>query len=281
MSPKKTKYDLIFSIGGNCSCTEAIRLAGLQYLSFPLDWAGPTEDHPEIFRPERDVLDLCDAVCRGFRDCYNEEDFLFIAERPQDDTASYVNRRTGWLFNHDFKVATPLAECYPAVIAKYRRRIARFLSLVRASKRVLAVRIDRPTQPVPTTVADCRTVLDRLSAGFPGVRFDLVLFNHEAGRPPAELTEERPDERLTRFAFDLRDRSQTEYDFVADKRTIAPMLAARYSVRDYRTREERRAEKRRRLAKKYAALGAKNALDYRLKRYRQQLRRFFGKFRRS
>ena len=32
------KYDLIFSIGEACSCTSALRLAKLQFKSYPLDW---------------------------------------------------------------------------------------------------------------------------------------------------------------------------------------------------------------------------------------------------
>ena len=36
----KLHYDLIFSIGRSCVCTQALRKAKLQLASFPWDWLG-------------------------------------------------------------------------------------------------------------------------------------------------------------------------------------------------------------------------------------------------
>ena len=34
------EYDLAFSLGSSCGVSQALRAAGLQFASYPLDWLG-------------------------------------------------------------------------------------------------------------------------------------------------------------------------------------------------------------------------------------------------
>ena len=36
----QTHYDLVFSLGQLCACSQALRTANLQFASYPLDWVG-------------------------------------------------------------------------------------------------------------------------------------------------------------------------------------------------------------------------------------------------
>ena len=56
-------YDLVVPLGYACSCSQTLRRAGLQLVSFPWDWVGvppPSE--------------RCRIICEGFKDFMNLED---------------------------------------------------------------------------------------------------------------------------------------------------------------------------------------------------------------
>ena len=78
-------YDLAFSLGFSCGTTQALRAAGLQFASFPLDWVGV----PSLAVSVR-------AVEGGFAHWLEADDLKLVAEilqRHPGKVPVYVNFR--------------------------------------------------------------------------------------------------------------------------------------------------------------------------------------------
>lgn len=266
----KKKYDLILPLGGACSCTQALRAANLQFLSFPYDWGVPNGSGDLVCRAE--------VIASDFKDWFNKEDLVRGEQVSPKGAIMYRNMRTRNSFPHDFLVSDDFETAYPVVAEKYRRRIQRMNSCITSSRNVLIFHLDTPIQPAPTPLADCHDALSKLGARYPGVRFDLCLLRLEKGRPAADLVEEHPDERLTVLTFDYKDYAPDAMPYSVDLQTVAGILQARFSVRDYRSPEERKAKARKRRLAKFAEAGVSNELQYRLyelKRFISGLRKVF------
>jgi len=131
-----TKYDLIFSIGGACSCSQVLRKCRLQYYSYPYDW---------LFGA--DMPTRVKILANNFQDFINFEDLKDAGYDNKDKKnlcEVYKNTRNGICFNHDFKYNKPLSQTYDAVKEKYKRRINRLISQIEKSKNVLVIYIQTP-----------------------------------------------------------------------------------------------------------------------------------------
>lgn len=238
-------YDLILGMGMDCRCSQTMRAAGLQFLSFPFDWLrGPSlperahhmvDDFPHWLNPE--TLKPVDsphttALTTIWTDCF------------------------GYTFVHDFHRSVPMDEELPKVRAKYRRRIERMKRLIGASSRVLLVCVEMPGFP---TVAEEHPgeVRRILRTKWPDVQFDfLIIRNCEDG---AVADEDRPDGiRMVRRNY-LRTGGTAP---AADVDGLAAWLKGEYSVRDYRTPAERRDRRRKARLTKYAEFNATGFWDY-------------------
>ena len=62
---KKKRYDLILGLGSVCSCTQTLRQAGLQHLTFPFDWITSYTKHYDV-----DVSRRTDQICNEFADSF-------------------------------------------------------------------------------------------------------------------------------------------------------------------------------------------------------------------
>lgn len=252
----RKKYDLILPFGRACSCSQVLRAANLQLLSFPYDWTAPVE--------EDDLVRRTDIILNDFKDWFNKEDFVRGEQVSAKGAIMYRNVRTRHSFPHDFMAADDFESTFPIIAEKYRRRIERMNSCIRSSRSVLIFHLDTPIQPDPTPLADCQYALDKFSARHPGIRFDLCLLRLQKGRPAADLVEEHPDEHLTVLTFDYKDYSPGAMPYSVDLSTVAKILQARFSVRDYRSPDERKERKRQLQRSKFAANGASNAFQYRI-----------------
>lgn len=255
------EYGFCFGIGSACSCSESLRAAGMQFLSFPFDWIAANDG----IRPRADM------IAEGFRGFVELED-LEVVPSPEWHGKEFVrNRRIGHVQNHDFPKGVPIVESYPAVKAKYDRRIARLERCIRKSGgKVLVVCIDAPNMERPTTADDCRYVLDRLSDKYPGAEFEMLLLNCEQGVRAESPREETLDGgRIMRLVFDYRDHSPGAEPYAVRLAEVASVLRARFMVRDYRTWGERRAEKGRKRASKMGRKGSVGWLRYRLFKFGQ------------
>lgn len=259
---KKLRYDLVFGLGQACSCSETLREAGLQLLSFPYDWV--TNKCLDADRSAHDIRVRVREVCDGFSTWFGKNDFRFIHPLVDKRKDLFVSDRLDLVFNHDFPIGMPYDDAFELVRARYRRRADRLMQLIRAAGRVLVVRLDRPDQPVPTEVEDCRHVRRELARAFPNARFDLFLFSCEKGRAFENRIEETVEDGFTRVTFDYRNKEPDAQPFQVDVFTTGALLAGRFSVRDYRTRAEKLHY-------------AKVRLDKRLARLKTSFRRLFGK----
>lgn len=128
------KYDLIFSMGEACSCSELIRLNNYQDFSYPFDWvAGLT------------FLERAKILADDFKNFINKEDLIKLDEKNNfNNCFIYKNKVNNIFFNHDFYVDIPFDEMYITVKEKYKRRIKRLLEKIEKSKNILMVYIETP-----------------------------------------------------------------------------------------------------------------------------------------
>lgn len=232
---KKTRYDLVFGLGSACSCSQTIRAAGLQFESFPYDWAGPAS-------PEGDLDIRLESIENEFSHWFDKEDLYFTGNYDYGwhARAKYQNRRTGGVFQHDFNVGEDFDAAYPAVLAKYRRRIDSFYRRIRASRRVLVVRLDFIGQKPPTPVEDCIRARQRLMAKFPGVAFDWILMAQDTSFTMDSPKDELVSEGVRRVAFDYHSDDPRAPSYQPDFAKTAAVLSRYASAVDYRTFAEKR-----------------------------------------
>ena len=263
----KRRYDLAFGFGPACSCSQTLRRAGLQLLSFPFDWIGPDAGNVGW---DDDVRRRTDLICGEFNDWLHVEDFTYRSDHPTNGKSIYFNKALHLVFIHDFPKGVPLAESFTSIRDKYARRITRFLGLLRSSRRVLVARVDRPDLSYRTPLEDCRYAMKRLSGKFPNARFDFLLLQPDRNVPFEKRIVEDLGDGITRIAFDYQDRTPGNELFPKLDQTSAA-VGELFAVKDYRTREEIADWRRKSRAKRYAKLGATNFLQYQVLRLRKAL----------
>ena len=262
----KRKYDLAFAMGRACSCSQALRAAGLQFASFPFDWAEPLGPNS--------LAELVETICNDFANWFEKEDLVAPSQDEQETWDSsgadvYHNRRTGFLFPHDFVRGSDFDKAYDEVAERYRRRIARLYGLVRSAKRVLLVRMDTPALGLVTSADACVDARARLMAKFPGVAFDFIYLTIDPARPFTRRLEEQVSDGVLHIAFDYVCHRPGAPGYQTETDQTAAALTAHAKVRDYRTREERRSYVRKRRQTRWAKLGAKTFWGYQLARLKK------------
>lgn len=249
----RMQYDLILGLGRACSCSQSLRAAKLQLLSFPFDWI--------TWGFERELPYRTELLCNGFNDWLRKEDLEFV--RNVNERARYVDRRTKTLFFHDFDANGNFDEEFPKVAEKYNRRIARLYHLIESSRRILLVRVDRPSTAQATSIEDCQEARRKISQRFPNAQFDFCLMSFEKGRTLENRKVETVEEGFTHITLDYHN-----YAFDIDQPNpnldvSAAALKALFSVRDYRTQEEIANQAKRHRQARLKKAGARNVLHYR------------------
>lgn len=246
----RRRYDLVFSLGHDCKCSQSLRRAGLQHFSYPFDWiTGATlEDRARI---------LADS----FRGWFELEDLEDIGPARLNRFAAVtriaLHKKTGMEFRHDFPLDGTLAEGYPAASAKYARRGERLLSDIEKAGRVLAVHVDGFACPA-CRMEELEAARAVLAARF-GDKIDLlgVTDDQPCAAHPAEeavgsgghvLRWSLPCKRGAADRLEVRDSAAARY------------LAARVSCPDPHTPAERRARRRAERLASYGKYKAKSWL---------------------
>lgn len=257
---ERIAYDLIFGMGQACGCSQTLRRAGLQFLSFPGDWTAPVFESPDYPAFEHDFRNRCETLISPPADFFAGDDFVKQIAVSNTGKQVYVNGKTRYVFNHDFTIGNDFETELPHVIARYRKRRERLLELIRSSKRVLVVRIDIPEGKYPASLDDGRYVRRRLSEAFPGVTFDVALLSYDKTIPFEKRTYEEVEAGLYHLAFNFYDHQHALPNQPALALTSAA-LAEHFAVTDYRSDEERMAfvaHEKEAKAKKRALKRAKN-----------------------
>lgn len=265
----KRQYDLAIGLGAACSCSQILRHAGLQKLSFPFDWLTPADTGKTY---EEDLIRRTAHICADFDGWIRKEDFHTRGENDGDHLTNgmidYVNTRLGLQFIHDFPRLTPFDQVFPAVQAKYQRRIDRFLGLLRRSQRILVLRVERPDLEFSTPIRDFETARGMLQDKYPDKRFDFIAFVPCLELPYAQRRIEHPTDWLTLVSFDYRSHQPNVASNQPDFETTRAVLLDLASVRDYRTQEEIRQHRESTRRKKLAAAGCDTKFQYHLQRWR-------------
>ncbi|MEQ9901004.1 DUF1796 family putative cysteine peptidase [Pectobacterium punjabense] len=126
------KYDIIYSIGRDCACSEYLNKNGLRISSGPFDWL-TNANFEERFK----------LLLNDFKDFLNPEDFIILKKDPlvlNDNNCDYYeNKNTNFYFYHDFPINIDFSDSFNDVKEKYLRRIDRFYLNVKNKDRVLLV----------------------------------------------------------------------------------------------------------------------------------------------
>lgn len=254
----KRHYDFVFPLGAACSCSQSLRLAGLQFASFPCDWLyGGT--------PVARAQGLADGFWGWFeRAALVQHDVPWNLEHEP-----WRNAANGIVFKHDFDWNKPLEDMLPGVRDKYARRRTRLDRLIARSKSVLVVWINTPTSE-PAAEADLQAARTILENHWPGITFDLLVLTCERGRAFGDRIDREADGIRT-IAWDYFDGRE---EFI-DNGAMARFLASEYEMADYRTDEERRGWPARQKALKYAQYNATTWWGYFVNRTNYRLYRHF------
>ena len=230
-------YDLAFSLGQACACTQTLRTARLQFASFPFDWIS-----------KGSLSDRVQLLIRRFEGWLEKEDFVYNGTNPINGLGMFMNRRTGLKHMHDFADG-PIEASYAEVIAKYARREKRLFDLIEKSRRVLILYIDsfRGGGALAPSLEDFVKARADMSKAFPGVSFDFVHFIIERDLPFERRVVAHPAEGVIEIRFDYHDDVK---DVCCDD-TARALVSLGIKVRDYRTRAERKAHELKKKMKKY------------------------------
>lgn len=219
------EYDLIISLGANCSSSANLRRRGLRRCSFPLDWLYIVDDRPLVW--------LAEHLKDGLRDFCLRENLVRITPQDAEWSAAdsrkfkYIDTESGYRFVHLFRRPVEESGEYDRVIPVFRKRIARMLELIGRSHTVLLLLATG--KPIRDDVL--LMVKSAFEARYPGVRFDLRFLKFE----DALFNEVRCSERspasgilVTEFprAINEYDFSQTnfEWSFLDDIRLTARVV---------------------------------------------------------
>lgn len=221
------KYDLVIPMGQSCSCTQALRVAGLQWLTFPFDWVGgPT------------CIELIRIMEDGFKDWMNLGAFMHIGDRRHPQGRIYRNVETELIYSHEVPFGSTLQDVYESMSKKYARRIRRLKKLLRNSKSILAVRMSVPGLPVESD-EELRMCQQRLSNLCKNASIDLLYLVNRPGCHEAE--ERKVGEHILVVELDYGEKGVTHPNPLAPDINALERYLGRYSCRDYRSVHEKRS----------------------------------------
>lgn len=231
------EYDVAFSIGQACAYSKTLRTANLQFASFPFDWLADGTLHSRV-----------DLLVHRFDRWLEKEDFVYIGRNPINGLGIFHNKKTGLNYLHDFADG-PIEASHAKVVKKYARREKRLFDLIEKSRRVLVVYINSARTDIKKapTLEDLVNARADLSQAFPNTTFDFVYFIMDRSIPFDERSVTAPAEGVTEIRFDYYDEKKD----VKSADTAQALTSLGMSVRDYRTKAERRAYKLKADLKKY------------------------------
>lgn len=256
----KDQYDLAFSIGAVCACSQSLRRAGMQYASFPYDWVVL----PAV--PERMRL-----LVDGFRDFMPLDKMVRSGVNEENHHDIYVNSETGMLFVHDFPQGIPIEQVIGEVREKYRRRAERLLGMLERGGDILLLYLTIPNE---SRLPDSEFVesLEIISRRFPNCRFDLLCLSQKS---TGFSGVDNPSPHLFRADFDYQSKVPGSEN-IADEHVVAGVLKKIVrAVRDYRTAAERARYKVEKRKKEYALFKAENRVQYLINKMTWKLYKHF------
>ena len=202
----KEKYDLIFSIGEACSCTQALRMNKLQNYSYPLDWCFGS-----------DFTGRCKILASKFARFIDEKDLFNSYTESGINCYAYKNKYNDITFNHDFKCDLSFYDAYygkNGVKAKYERRIARLLNKIKNSEKILIVYMESPIQnhiKVPNNIII--EGYNLIKNSFDNVEIDFVYIMNDSLSD--NISKEILSPNISKYILNYKDTS-SDFDYSVD-----------------------------------------------------------------
>lgn len=201
------KYDLIFSLGGNCSAASNLQRRGLRPFALPFDW---------VYFKEISTIDyLIDGFRTRFKDLMLKENLVEITPSHPEwvDThkgfLKYLDTISGYRFvNHFTKPIEEDGE-YERVAAKLRQRVNRLFEAIEHGNTFLLLL----ATDVEVEVSQLSKLLSTLNDLFPNKCFNIEMLCFAKDH----YEETNPSEHITvRFIgrkFNYYDFIQTNYEW--------------------------------------------------------------------
>lgn len=168
MSGYKGQYDMIASLGGNCSAAHNLRFRNLRTVSLPFDWLYIVDERPIYWFAEYIGNNLS-----GF--CLKENLIEISPDSPEwssshPDRIQYIDSGSGYRFVNHFNKRITDDEEYQRVYGTLMRRVTRFIEKLSHAKRALLI------LATPVNVSDsCFCALRKsLTLKFPKTEIDIV-----------------------------------------------------------------------------------------------------------
>ena len=134
ITTKRKEYDLIVSLGGNCTAASQLKFRGLRKYSLALDWAGMFSEKP--------LQHLPDCLRNHFKGFCRYENMYDLGE-PRIErkrlTYKFVDKVTDYHFWHHFFQPLSDREGFERDRLMLERRFKRFYEKIAESKNVLFV----------------------------------------------------------------------------------------------------------------------------------------------
>lgn len=167
-------YDLVASLGANCSAAHNINLRGLRKVALPFDWTYVVDEKPYLWLTEHLTDDFSGL-------CLKENLERILPNHPEWADAhagflKYIDRGSGFRFVNHFRRPIEERGEYERVHAMLRRRIGRLVESIRTAKRVLFVL----ATGVVVSNSTLTLLRDAFLRRFPGVSFDFVCLQFDA-----------------------------------------------------------------------------------------------------
>lgn len=131
MPAQTLTYDLVCSLGANCSTAHNLRYRGMRHFSLPFDWCYVEDNTPFLY--------LSKGFKNGFSDFFLKEN-LVKTPSSKEHAVIYKDKVSNYLFpNHFPDYFENNDELYETVAKKMRRRIDRLFTLIARSETILFV----------------------------------------------------------------------------------------------------------------------------------------------
>ncbi len=211
------KYDLAFSLGAACSCTQALIGADLWQFSSPFDWLWGSDF---LGRVKILISDFDRFLKReDFSNCkYNNGDAKNLCD-------VYKNEYTGLVLNHDFPAGISFEKSYPSILEKYNRRINRLLKNIESAKSVLIVYIETPNAQKHSAADDILSGWQQIHHKYPDKKIDLLYLINDNQMKPREYKETILSENITKIVANYKCQTPDVLPYVVDNSFLVKLLS--------------------------------------------------------
>jgi len=196
MTGSKKEYDLVCSLGGNCSAAHNLRYRNMRLYSLPFDWC--------YLKSEKPIEYLSEGFKNNFENFALKENLEEINySQEHKDKVQYFDKYTEYyLLNHFNRPITEKGS-YEEFNSKLRRRIDRLNNKIKTGKKILFI-LSSSTE---INTACVETLQETLKSIYPDKQFDFVLIYFSCSQDETYTI----NENITVYKY---KRPQNQYDFI-------------------------------------------------------------------